>query len=182
MTRIGLISDTHIPEAGDMLPDEIWTVFRGVDLILHAGDLHIIDVLDWLEEIAPVKAVRGNGDDGMGGRTPVAEDQRLLPVHVLDIDGLRFGMAHGVPLPDEAPWISLKRTMDRLFGGPVDVVVFGDTHVDYVEQHDDVLLVNPGSPTLPYNLIDHLGTVGIIEIGNGKVNTDIIPLGKWPIR
>lgn len=182
MIRIGLISDTHIPEAGESLPEQIWAALRGTDFIIHAGDLHIIDVLNWLEEIAPVKAVRGNGDDGMGGRSRLADDPRLLPVHVLDVDGFRIGVAHGVPLPDEAPWISLERTMDRLFDGPVDVIVFGDTHVDYVKQHDDVLLVNPGSPTLPYNLIGHLGTVGILEIGNGDVNAEIIPLGKWPVR
>ena len=182
MTRIGLISDTHIPEAGDTLPEKIWKVLQGTDFIVHAGDLHIIDVLDWLEEIAPVKAVRGNGDDGMGGRTPVAEDQRLLPVQVLNIDGIRIGVAHGIPLPDEPPWIPLERTMNRLFEGLVDVIIFGDTHVDYVKQHGNVLLVNPGSPTLPYNLMGHLGTVGILEISNGNVTAEIIPLGKWPIR
>ncbi|MBW2622762.1 MAG: metallophosphoesterase family protein, partial [Deltaproteobacteria bacterium] len=62
--KIGLISDTHIPEAGDSLPERVREVFSDVELILHAGDLHVLDVLDWLEQIAPVKAVRGNGDDG----------------------------------------------------------------------------------------------------------------------
>ncbi len=182
MTRIGLISDTHIPEAGDALPEEIWTVFRDADLILHAGDLHVIDVLDRLEEIAPVMAVRGNGDDGSGGRSPVPEDKRLSPVQIVEIDGVTIGMAHGVPLPGEAPFIPLERTMDRLFASPVDVVVFGDTHVDHVERHGDVLLVNPGSPTLPYNLLGHLGTVGILDIEDGCPDARIVPLGRWPIR
>ena len=60
--RIGLISDTHIPEAGPDMPAQVYEAFRGVDLILHAGDMHIIDVLDWLEGIAPVLGARGNGD------------------------------------------------------------------------------------------------------------------------
>ena len=180
--KIGLIADTHIPEAGDSLPEKIWEVFRDTELILHAGDLHILAVLDWLEGIAPVKAARGNGDEGMGGRPLVPEDPRLLPVHVLHIQDLRIGLTHTIPLPEETPWIPLAKTMDRLFGSRVDVIVFGDSHVDYIGNHDGVLLVNPGSPTLPYNLTGHVGTVGILEINHGKPTPRIVPLGRWPIR
>ncbi|MBI4236759.1 MAG: metallophosphoesterase family protein, partial [Chloroflexi bacterium] len=42
--RIGLISDTHVPEAGRQLPGQVYELLRGVDLILHAGDMHVIDV------------------------------------------------------------------------------------------------------------------------------------------
>ena len=180
--KIGLISDTHIPEAGESLPHRVREVFENVDLILHAGDLHVLDVLDWLEQIAPVKAVRGNGDDGVYGRTPVPNDPRLLPVQTLTIEGVRIGLAHVVPLPEDTPWHTLEQTMDRLFGGPVDVIVFGDSHVDYVGEHNGVLLVNPGSPTLPFNLEGFLGTVGILEVNNGRARSEIVPLGEWPIR
>ena len=61
---IGLISDTHIPEAASELPPKVYKAFRDVDLILHGGDMHIIDVLDWLEGIAPVLGAKGNGDGG----------------------------------------------------------------------------------------------------------------------
>ena len=44
--KIGLISDTHIPEAMPELPGQVRTVFAGVDLILHAGDLHCLDVAE----------------------------------------------------------------------------------------------------------------------------------------
>ena len=54
--KIGLISDTHIPVATDRLWPEIYRAFEGVDLIRH-GDA-VPDVIDWLEEIAPVMAVR----------------------------------------------------------------------------------------------------------------------------
>lgn len=174
--KIGLIADTHIPEAGDLLPERVGEVFKDVELILHAGDLHILDVLGWLERIAPVKAARGNGDDGTNGRLPVPDDPRLLPAHVLNIEGLRIGLTHAVPLPEEVPLIPLENTIKRLFNDPVDIIVFGDSHVDYIKQHGDVLLVNPGSPTLPYNLLGHVGTVGILDINNGKVEASIIPL------
>lgn len=59
---IALISDTHIPSAGKEPPLEVREAFRGVDLILHAGDLHVLSVLNWLQEIAPVLACRVNGD------------------------------------------------------------------------------------------------------------------------
>ena len=60
--RIGLISDTHIPVAAPKLWPQVFDAFRGVDLIMHGGDLMVPDVIDWLEEIAPVLAVEGNGD------------------------------------------------------------------------------------------------------------------------
>ena len=182
MTRIGLISDTHIPEAADALPGEIRKAFGNLDLILHAGDLHVLAVLDWLEDISPVKAVRGNGDDGTTGRPPVPDDPRLQPTQLITVDGIRLGVVHGMPLPEEAPWTSLGKTMERLFGGSVDVIVFGDTHTDYISRHNGILLVNPGSPTLPYNLTDHLGTVAVLEISNGRAAAEIVPLGEWPIR
>ena len=71
--RIGLISDTHVPEAGEQLPGEVFDLLAGVDMVMHAGDMHIIDVLDWLEVIAPVLGARGNGD-GDGFRPPFPDN------------------------------------------------------------------------------------------------------------
>ena len=50
----------------------------------------------------------------------------------------------------------------------MDVVVCGDTHVEKIYRDDDLFLVNPGSPTLPHNLTDRLGTVGILELTRGR--------------
>ena len=52
--RIGLISDTHIPEARPTLWPQVYDAFDGVDMIFHAGDIHELFVLDELEKIAPV--------------------------------------------------------------------------------------------------------------------------------
>ena len=71
--RLGLIADTHIPEKRDDLPPQVYEVFQGVDLILHAGDMHIIDGLDWLESVAPVVGARGSGD-GDQFRPPFPDD------------------------------------------------------------------------------------------------------------
>lgn len=180
--RLGLISDTHIPEAGPQLPEQIWRVFENVDLILHAGDMHIIDVLDWLEEIAPVVAVRGNGDaaDPWNKNRPgVPDDPRVHGTTILDYEGFSLGLAHAFPTIDEAPWSTHESTMTRLFDQQVDVVVCGDTHVERIYQDGSLFLVNPGSPTLPHNLTDRLGTVGILELNRGfPPSAEIIDLGS----
>src|SRR3990172_8453756 len=75
--RIGLISDTHIPTAGRDLWPQVYAALRGVDLIMHAGALHDPAVLDWLEPLAPVLAVSGNGDYGGWQRTVPPADPRL---------------------------------------------------------------------------------------------------------
>ena len=66
--KIGLISDTHIPDSRKELWPQVFTAFRGVDLILHAGDIYDLGVIDALREVAPIYAARGNGDDGSSGR------------------------------------------------------------------------------------------------------------------
>ena len=55
--RVGVISDTHNPSVGPEPPGEVVSAFKGVDVIIHAGDIYQPSCLDWLEEIAPVYAV-----------------------------------------------------------------------------------------------------------------------------
>lgn len=180
--RIGLVSDTHIPEAGKELPPQLYEAFAKVDLILHAGDMHIIEVLDWLESLAPVVAARGNGD-GSSGRPPFPdEDPRVKYAHNLELGGLRVGLIHWFPLPGEIPGIppndTLAAFMERHFGGPVDVVVCGDTHVARVDKHPGVLMINSGSPTLPNNLTPRLGTVAMLTIEGGVPSAEILQLNQ----
>ncbi len=164
--RIGLISDTHVPSSVKVLWPEVRTAFQGVDLILHAGDIYDLSCLDWLEGIAPVVVARGNGDF----HTP--EDPRIKDVQIVEIEGLRIGMVHGLYYPGPP----LEKEMRRHFGGAVDIIVFGDTHVETIERHDGVLLVNPGSPTYPRNYDTRLGTVGILEVISSEVEARIINL------
>ena len=167
--RFGLISDTHIPEARQTLWDEVYAALRGVDVILHAGDMHDVVVLDWLEAVAPVIAVRGNGDDGSGGRPVAPPDPRLAHNQLLEVDGLRIGMTHDFSHLD-LPGSTFEQRMDRHFERAVNVVVGGDTHVPLVTTSYGVLIVNSGSPTYPRNLQTQLGTVGFMEIRNGRVD------------
>ena len=59
---IGLISDTHIPRDVKMIPPHVKEAFKDVDMILHAGDIYLPEILDELEALAPVMAAIGNGD------------------------------------------------------------------------------------------------------------------------
>ena len=160
--KIGLISDTHIPRDVASLPAESLEALRGVDLILHAGDIYVASVLDELERVAPVLAARGNGDTGL------PQDPRVRDVHVLSLDGLTVGLVHGLAYP----YLPIEAT----FGTAVDVVVYGHTHVEAIEREGHVLLVNPGSPTLPSNLVGVPGTVGLLEIAGGHAHARIVHL------
>ena len=179
--RIGLISDTHIPTAGRDLWPQVYDALRGVDLIMHAGDLHDPVVLDWLEPLATVLAVSGNGDYGGWQRTVPPSDPRLRESRVLTLDGpdgdpLRIGLVHDLPLPEAPPQRTLEGLMRHFFGGPVNVIVRGSTHAAEITTLKGVLIVNPGSPTFPNHQTLRLGTIGYLDIEGGLVKPSILQL------
>ena len=177
--RIGLISDTHIPEACEHLPKRVFEVFAGIDLVMHAGDVYVNRVLDELAAIAPVIAALGNGDEGLDGHRHRLDqaDERVREAHLVEVAGVRIGLVHAIPTPDETSEAVFARAMDRQFGGPVDVIVQGHSHVEGVMRFGATMVVNPGSATLPRNLVGVPGTVAILEIGNtGEITAEIISL------
>ena len=177
--RIGLISDTHIPEARDELWPQVFEVFQGVDAILHAGDIHDLVVLDQLHDIAPIWAARGNGEDGSGGRPIQPDHPRLRESWLLDFAGLKVGITHDVPIPEYPPHLTLDRAMQRYFGRTdLDVLIYGDTHVEAIDTFGQTLCVNPGSPTYPHNLNTQLGTIGFLEISGGRAEATIWQLAE----
>lgn len=172
--RIGLIADTHLPALHRQL-DELWpeaaAFFAGVDLILHAGDVTSPAVLDWLAQFAPVVVAKGNND---GFRDP-----RMRPVQLLEIAGWRIGMAHNLA-PERRPVAVLR---ERCLGGaPVDVLIGGHTHLERLEHREGAVILNPGSPTLPHHKDTRLGSVGLLELGPGRLRAAILPLGHSPGR
>ena len=171
--RIGLIADTHIPKDAKTLPPHVVEAFKDADLILHAGDIYHPMVLDELETIAPVLAVRGNGDWNF------PPDHRFKNNIVLNIAGLTLGLTHGINYPPP-PQYPFDEVMELAFGNRMDIIVSGDTHVAMVERYNGTLLVNPGSPTLPNGLFE-LGTVGLLEITGDSVKASIIQLSNFPL-
>jgi putative phosphoesterase len=172
--RIGLISDTHIPEARHALWDEIFHAFEGLDLILHGGDLHELSALEALAELAPIYVARGNGEDGSGGRPVTPHHPRLKESWLLELGGVRVGLTHDLPIPEFPPNMTVARWCERRFRTTeLDVIVFGHSHVEGFHWAGETLCVNPGSPTYPRNLNTQLGTIGFLEIDEGTVRASL---------
>lgn len=155
MTTLGVLADTHVPDRVPELNPRIFHIFReaGVTAILHAGDVIIPRVLDELEQIAPVYAVRGNRDIFY---------LRKLPLRIeLNFEGIKIGLGHGhhsfsryvVDKIHRAMYgWSAERYIKRLLQGfpGADVIVFGHIHFPYNMHLDGKLLFNPGSTSLPW--------------------------------
>jgi uncharacterized protein len=157
--RIGVLSDTHISDRGEEIPAKILEDFRGVDLILLAGDLIDLSVLDRLKKIAPVTAVFGNMD--------LPEVVKVLKrKEIVTCGKFRIGLFHGFGHPDKIiEHLKLEFKDDK-----VDAIVFGHSHKPMNEYVGQTLYFNPGSPTdklfAPYN------SYGIIEI-NDDIKAEI---------
>ena len=181
--RIGLISDTHIPGGATEVPSSVRRAFEGVDMILHAGNIYLPHVLDFLELITPTKAAGGaHGDIQCDGDARVAE--RL----VLEVEEHTIGVIHDLMVPGFGGWVypgSLARLIhydgslpiipDNMFGKAVDIVVFGHTCTAMVEEHGGTLLINPGSPTMR-NQMKKIGTVAVLDLTPHMRKVKIIDL------
>ncbi len=144
IVKVGVISDTHIPGTASSLPPAVFEIFKGVDLILHAGDIVDLVVLDELAAIAPVEAVAGNMDG--------AEVHLKLPSKkVVTIGGYTAGLIHGKFKID----IQREMIMKEFTG--VDLIVYGHSHTPFWGKVENVYFLNPGSPTdrkhAPYNSV-----------------------------
>jgi putative phosphoesterase len=193
--RIGIISDTRVPGGASAIPQQVTRSFEGVDLILHAGGIHIPEVLDWLEQIAPVKAV-GRIHGGQAERpTPLSlesdNDPRVAEQQVLKLEGHTIGMVNNLQLDgfndDVLPGVigstrlldrPLPQIVEEFFGTAVDIVIFGRTLYPMVEEHHGVLFINPGSPSLPKNLVK-LGNVAILNLTSEGREATIIDLANF---
>lgn len=159
MARIVLVSDTHIPKAGNPMPQEFLEAAAGADLVIHAGDLVEMAVLDELRALAPVKAVAGNMDR--------PEVSAVLPQQLtVELEGMRIGIIHGW-----GPPMGIERRVLSRFSG-VDVIVFGHTHKALVEERKGTLLVNPGSPN-DRRFSDRL-SYAVLDMENGEIRPRIV--------
>ena len=160
---IGLISDTHVNDRKDKIPESVFKAFKGVDLIIHAGDLTSEKVIDKLRNIAPVTAVQGNMDR--------AYNIDLPKTKIITVDDLKIGIIHGEVYPrgDDQQLYYLALELE------VDILITGHTHQSFIRKIKNILLLNPGSPTVPI-LADP--TVMLVDITNGKINVEVIKVGK----
>lgn len=158
--KIGVLSDTHVTSA-DEIPVDALESIRDVDVILHAGDILELSVIDELRAIATVHAVCGNMD-------PALTRQELPAKTTVQAEGKRIGLIHGSGAP-----FNLHRRMYAQFDD-VDAIVFGHSHRPMSETVDGVLMFNPGSPTdlrfAPYR------SFGILDIEGDEITGAIVRL------
>lgn len=144
---VGVLADTH-----GLLRQEVLDALRGVDRIVHAGDIGSAEVLEQLESVAPVTAVRGNNDRGPWART--LPDAAI--VHVADT---ALYVVHDLA----------DLSVDPVAAG-CSVVISGHSHKPTRDQRDGVVFFNPGSAgprrfKLPV-------CVGRLSLGNGQVEAE----------
>ena len=101
--RLGLVADTHVPEACRTLWPQVFQAFEGVDYIFHGGDVHDLALLSEFEKIAPIYCARGNGEDGSGGRPIQPEDDRVRYAWTLEMEDLVIGLTHYIPADERPP-------------------------------------------------------------------------------
>ena len=168
--KVGLLADTHMPGSIRELWPQVYDAFEGVDHILHAGDLHTLEVVDELGKLAPTRVSRGNGDAGI-------IDTRIEDTWIMEWEGVRLAMIHHFPTPGKKPEATIEAKIERLFDrARPDVIVYGHTHDEAIHVHRDVLLINPGSPTLPQNQSTRMGTIGMLDIAEGEVTASLFQI------
>lgn len=151
--RIALLSDTHVPDQIGELPPRLIERLQDIDLILHAGDLVRLQVVEALQAIAETLAVHGNMDEP-------AVRRRLPHKLLLALAGINIGLIHGNQPPAiQSQYLRPGSDYDSSWMGPfydylldefpdAGVIVFGHLHVPVVKRWHGRLLVNPG-PVAP---------------------------------
>lgn len=154
-----VLADTHIPRRAKALPGGLTPHLEFADLILHAGDLLVEDVLYELEAYAPVRAVKGNVDGW---------DVRLPETLEFEVGGVPVAMIH-----DAGPKKGRRGRMRRRFPG-AGVVVFGHSHVPWLEEDGGLMLLNPGSPTDRRRQPEH--TFALLWVEGGESRAEVLTL------
>ena len=130
MHKIGIISDTH-----GLLRPEVINALEDCEAILHGGDFDTEKILEALEKIAPVYAVRGNNDDWVeeSVSSHSSEQLRSLPETLsIELYGVRFFMVHN-------------RKMIPKDTSDFDIIIYGHSHMYEEKYADRQLWLNPGS-------------------------------------
>jgi len=138
--KIIILSDTHIKKGQSLisrLPEELITIIKSSDLIIHAGDFETLDCYNELLSLSRLEAVHGDTD--------CVQLMELLPERkVINIEGIKIGVIHKGQLTSENNdgLRYLAKEME------VDVLIFGHFHHTIVHR-TEVLLLSPGSATVP---------------------------------
>lgn len=155
--RIVVVSDTHtfIDKAVNAIKK-----LKDIDLIIHLGD-YVRDAQRIKEQLnIDMICVRGNGDSL---ETDVEEDK------IIEVENKKIFLTHG---HNYGVYTTLN---DIFYKGKqlnADVVLYGHTHIALIVEHEDILILNPGSPEEPRS--GTKGSIGLVEVKNGLVKGEVI--------
>ena len=138
MKKIWILADTHMPKKSRELPDQIISVLEeGIDFIIHAGDWSEKSVYEELSFYAPVYGVKGNIEiDDWAKQLP---DKEVFQAELIKIAIVHGHLGKGRTTPD--------RAYQSCIDEEPDLIVFGHSHIPFMEKRDRIILFNPGSPT-----------------------------------
>jgi putative phosphoesterase len=170
--KLAVLADCHIHPGKVDWPKGALKALDGVDMIVTLGDMGESSGLDALAAIAPVSGVRG-GDDVDDPRTaPRARKLELQGVAIGCVfDPVRAGLVtreEGLALTE-----GFADAATSLFGGRIDVLLCASTHQSAEARLDGVLVVDPGSLTLP---ADETPTFALLTLEAGRCDARIIRL------
>ncbi|RWZ54733.1 metallophosphoesterase [Halobacillus fulvus] len=132
--KIIVLSDTHMPKKGTILPERFVRELNQTDLIIHAGDWQTLEVYEQLKSYAPVKGVSGNVDE--------EEVRKRFPEkEILEVNGKRIGIVHG----HGEKKTTEKRVVEAFEGEQLDLIIFGHSHLPLLRFVKKTMLFNPGS-------------------------------------
>jgi putative phosphoesterase len=154
--KIGVIADTH-----GYLDPQVAPLFAGVDRIIHAGDIGPARIIAELGQIAPVTAVLGNNDAGLG----------YAGTAVLQFGGRKFLVHHLMN-----PQALTEAMQQRLEQERPDVVIFGHTHRLFQERIGPMLFLNPGYAGKPRANLSR--SVALVHCEAAELRIEVAPLGS----
>lgn len=160
ISKIGVISDTHLDKYAGSLPPGVKAGFKDVSLIIHCGDVVCMEILQELETMAPVIAVKGNMDPS-NLDLPVSQTMLINGKHILCAahgSGSPFGITH-----------RLYKIFEQYKPG---LILFGHTHVAGDFMYNNTRLFNPGSP----NTRSENFSIGTIDVTENELRTNVIPI------
>ncbi|NLM50499.1 MAG: metallophosphoesterase [Clostridiaceae bacterium] len=154
--RALVISDTH----GDIKNAKSAIKLTSPDVIFHLGDL-VRDAIKLKEEFShiPIHYVKGNNDFSLA---PAEQ--------VVDFGGYKIYLCHGHQFDVH---YTLNRLMYRAQEKGAHAVLFGHTHRSFYETYEDIIFLNPGSPSRPR---DYAPSAGVLEIEKNKLKAMIFKL------
>ncbi len=158
--KILAVADTHV-RTFDELPERLIKIMENVDMVVHAGDYTSTDVLDGFIESCTFKGVYGNADDAQ-------IKDRLKREEKFRAEKIDVGILHSGNYLNQFDDLGYKA---KEIG--VNLLIFGHIHRFVVERFGDVVVVCPGSPTLPRLSASSCAVIEI-EDGSVKINFELV--------